>query len=142
MTTVEYLRPVPDGVRPISIGDDVAPVVELVGAHVRHLDWARRVAARRGLALEVTVCDVDGIEIDGAPADSDVEHFACRATARPSGRARHPREPEVRAGVTDPIPRAALLAPGGLLGELIDAVDDLLAQLHVHPAELAERPIR
>ncbi|MGB6246080.1 hypothetical protein [Gordonia sp. (in: high G+C Gram-positive bacteria)] len=109
-------------------------LVAEIELHMQRIDACRRFLARRGLRLELTFCDVDGNELAVQPADADVSAVTACAAAWPATNAPNAAD-VVHVGVTDPIPAAALAAPGATLAAFNSAIGDLVAQFLMHPSE-------
>lgn len=112
---------------------DLAPAPELAHAHT--IQSAAHSLRRRGLRLEVTITDEDGVEIVVDPASATARGFAVRAEA--FHRIRNPfgGNAAVRIGVSDPVPRDEFLNRDGEARRSAEAeaVLDLMQQLRPHP---------
>lgn len=100
--------------------------------------------ARRGLSLELTIVDEDGVELSADPASTTVPAFVVQAAAHT-----HSSRVErhlavltgtgglVKVGVSDPVPRDRYLADSASHRSAeAEAVLDLIQQLRPHPSEV------
>lgn len=90
---------------------------------------------RCGGTMQITITDVDGIELSAEPAACDETAFVVRAEAR----FRTAHSETVVVGISEPIERAEFITGGqhGYLSAQVEAVDDLIGQLRRHPSETA-----
>lgn len=90
---------------------------------------------RRGGTMEITITDVDGIELAAEPIACDETAFVVRAEAH----FRTVHSETVVVGISEPIERDDFIAAGqhGYLSAQAEAVHDLVVQLRPHrPAEV------
>lgn len=125
----------------------LVPTPDLAGPELLHAQAVQQAAsylARRGLSLEVTIVDEDGVELSAEPAATAARGFAARAEAH-THRSRSERHLAVltgtgglvKVGVSDPVPRDEFLAdPAKRRSVEAEALLDLIQQLRPHPSEV------
>ncbi|AMS02969.1 hypothetical protein BJD60_gp48 [Gordonia phage Schnabeltier] len=136
-----HLRLVP----PLEAVVDVAVAAEF--AHAARINQTiNRIRTRHNVSVELTVTDVDGVEVDGDPESAALDRFVMRAEAYAIDPAR-PRfqlpAPMHRGrlrsvGISSAVSRADFLAPDALIrrGAEFSALYDLSNQLAVWSAHV------
>ncbi|AZF93621.1 hypothetical protein SEA_EYES_45 [Gordonia phage Eyes] len=134
-----HLRLVP----PLEAVVDVAVAAEFAHA-TRINETVNRIRSQHNVTVELTVTDVDGVEVDGDPESAALDEFVMRAEAyaidptRPRFQLPAPmHRGRLRSvGISSAVPRADFLATDAVIrrGAEFSALYDLDNQLAVWPA--------